>query len=85
MKLAVYLKEQRAEKELDEKALDEWEKRLKQVRAVQHDLQVHLESLPDLSSIESVIELVPLPSAGDLFASSSSTGGSSFHPFINMD
>ena len=34
---------------------------------VKKELETHLESLPDLSSLDAVAEMIPLPSAGDLF------------------
>lgn len=34
---------------------------------VKRELETHLESLPDLTSIDAVAELTPLPSAGELF------------------
>jgi regulator of Ty1 transposition protein 103 len=69
LKLAVYIREQKAELEQDEKMIEEWQKKLKNAINVRNDLKVHLDSLPDLSSIEEAAELIPLPSAGDLFAS----------------
>jgi len=53
----------------DQKIIDEWEKKFKQVKNVENELQIHLKSLPDLSSIEEAAILTPLPSAGDLFSS----------------
>jgi hypothetical protein len=38
------------------------------VKQIKSELQVHLESLPDLSTIEEAAILKPLPSAGDLFS-----------------
>ena len=67
--LATYIRHQNNEMENDQKLIDDWQKKLKQVETVKHELQTHLESLPDLSSIEEIAELTPLPSAGDLFSS----------------
>jgi len=66
--LATFIKQQNQEVENETKLLEEWQRRLKQVKNVQHELQIHLESLPDLSSIEEAAILKPLPSAGDLFS-----------------
>ena len=66
--LATFIKQQNQEVENETKLLEEWQRRLKQVKIVQHELQIHLESLPDLSSIEEAAILKPLPSAGDLFS-----------------
>lgn len=66
--LAAFVKQQNQEVENETKLLEEWQKRLKNVKNVQHELQIHLESLPDLSSIEEAAILKPLPSAGDLFS-----------------
>lgn len=68
LQLAVYIRKERSELENDQKMIDEWQKKLKQVNIVKKELQTHLESLPDLSSIEEAAELIPLPSAGDLFS-----------------
>jgi regulator of Ty1 transposition protein 103 len=65
--LATYLKQQQNEIDTDQKLVDEWHKKFKQVLGVRKELETHLKSLPDLSSIEVAAELVPLPSAGDLF------------------
>lgn len=69
LKLALYIREQKAELEQDEKMIEEWHKKLKNAVNVRNDIKIHLDSLPDLSSIEEAAELIPLPSAGDLFAS----------------
>jgi len=57
---------------LTEERLGEYETKLQKVTAVKKELQAHLENLPDLSKLPNPI---PLPSAGDLFASSSKMGG----------
>ena len=67
--LAAFIRQQRTECDNDQKLIDEWQRKLKQVKSVKTELQIHLESLPDLSSIEEAATLTPLPSAGDLFSS----------------
>ena len=67
--LAAYIRQQNNEIENDEKLLDDWRKKFKQVENVKQELQTHLESLPDLRSIEEIASITPLPSAGDLFSS----------------
>jgi regulator of Ty1 transposition protein 103 len=67
--LAAFIRQQNNEIENDEKLLDDWKKKLKQVENVKQELQTHLESLPDLRSIEEIASITPLPSAGDLFSS----------------
>lgn len=67
--LAAYIRQQRLKNETDQKCIEEWEQKLKQVKHVENELQIHLKSLPDLSSIEEAAILTPLPSAGDLFSS----------------
>lgn len=37
------------------------------VLVVKKELETHLESLPDLSSLDAAAQLTPLPSAGELF------------------
>ncbi|CAF0732888.1 unnamed protein product [Brachionus calyciflorus] len=69
LKLAAFIRKETQELENDQKMIDEWNKKLKQVYSVRKELQNHLESLPDLTSIEEAAELIPLPSAGDLFSS----------------
>jgi len=66
--LAAFIKQQEQEAENEAKQIDEWQTKLKQVKQIRTELQVHLESLPDLSSIEEAAILKPLPSAGDLFS-----------------
>ncbi|RNA41091.1 regulation of nuclear pre-mRNA domain-containing 1B-like isoform X1 [Brachionus plicatilis] len=68
LKLAAFIRNQSSEIENDEKMISEWQEKVKQVNAVKKELQNHLQSLPDLASIEEAAELVPLPSAGDLFS-----------------
>jgi regulator of Ty1 transposition protein 103 len=46
----------------------EWEQKMKEVEKVKKELHVHLQSLPDLSSIEKAAVHIPLPSPGDLFS-----------------
>lgn len=65
--LAAFIRHQQQEMENDKKLIEEWQKKLKQVMGVKRELETHLESLPDLSSLDAVAELTPLPSAGDLF------------------
>jgi len=67
--LAAFIRQQNNEIENDEKLLEDWKKKLKQVENVKQELQTHLESLPDLRSIEEIASITPLPSAGDLFSS----------------
>jgi len=67
--IAAYIRQKQLEMESDEKVIEEWENKLKQVKNVENELQIHLKSLPDLSSIEEAAILTPLPSAGDLFSS----------------
>ena len=69
LKLASFIRSQNEEILKDQKMIDEWNKKLKQATLVRKELQNHLESLPDLSTIEEAAELIPLPSAGDLFSS----------------
>lgn len=66
--LAAFIKQQNLEVENEAKLLEEWQRKLKQVKSVKQELQIHLESLPDLASIEEAATLAPLPSAGDLFS-----------------
>lgn len=66
--MASYVKKLKDTNEKDQKTLDEWRSKLKQVKSVETELQVHLKSLPDLTSIEEAAILKPLPSAGDLFS-----------------
>lgn len=68
VKLAAFIRNQNLEIEQDEKLISEWQEKIKQVNVVKKELQNHLESLPDLASIEEAAELAPLPSAGDLFS-----------------
>jgi regulator of Ty1 transposition protein 103 len=68
-KLVDYTEFQMKESENDEKLLREWEERYTNALQLKNELRVHLESLPDLDSIEKVAEITPLPSAGDLFSS----------------
>ena len=67
--LAAFIRQQNNEMENDEKLLEDWRKKFKQVENVKQELQTHLESLPDLRSIEEIALITPLPSAGDLFSS----------------
>lgn len=67
LQLAAFIRHQQNEIENDQKLIDDWQKKLKQVMGVKRELEIHLESLPDLSSIDAVAEMTPLPSAGDLF------------------
>jgi len=67
--LAAYIQQSRKENENDQKLIENWQKKLKQVKNVENELQIHLKSLPDLSTIEEAATLTPLPSAGDLFSS----------------
>lgn len=67
LQLAAFIRHQQSEIENDQKLIEEWQKKFKQVMGVKKELETHLESLPDLSSLDAVAELIPLPSAGDLF------------------
>ena len=69
VQLLLLLRHQNNEIENDQKLIEEWEKKLKQAVHFKKELQTHLESLPDLSTIEVAAERIPLPSAGDLFSS----------------
>lgn len=66
--LTAYVRHQQAEMEQDQKLIEEWQRRFKQVQQVKRELEIHYESLPDLATIDQVAELTPLPSAGDLFS-----------------
>jgi regulator of Ty1 transposition protein 103 len=68
-KLLEYTEFQMKELENDEKLLREWDEKFKNALHLKNELRIHLESLPDLNSIEKVAEVTPLPSAGDLFSS----------------
>lgn len=65
--LSDYTQMQKFQLAVVEERLAEYETKLQKVTAVKKELQAHLENLPDLSKLPSPI---PLPSAGDLFASS---------------
>ena len=67
--LAAFVRQQNIEVENDQKLVEEWKKKFKQVESVKQELQTHLNSLPDLSSIDELASITPLPSAGDLFSS----------------
>lgn len=67
--LAAFIQEQRQKNENDQKLIEEWQQKLKQVKNVENELHIHLKNLPDLSTIEEAAILKPLPSAGDLFSS----------------
>lgn len=67
LQLAAFIRQQQQEMENDKKLIEEWQKKFKQVMGVKRELETHLESLPDLTSIDAVAELTPLPSAGELF------------------
>lgn len=67
LQLAAFIRHQQSEIENDQKLIEDWQKKFKQVMGVKKELETHLESLPDLSSLDAVAELIPLPSAGDLF------------------
>jgi regulator of Ty1 transposition protein 103 len=75
--LGAYVRQQVSEIEQDARTVDEWQRKCKQVQHVKSELEVHLDSLPDLAKIDQVASLTPLPSAGDLF-SSNSTSSSAF-------
>ena len=67
---AAFIRQQQLEIENDQKLIEEWQRKLKQVKNIKNELHTHLESLPDLTTIEEAAEMTPLPSAGDLFAAS---------------
>lgn len=67
--MGAYIQQKRTDNENAQAQIDEWQKKLEHVKAVEKELQVHLKSLPDLTSIEEAAILKPLPSAGDLFSS----------------
>ena len=67
--LGAFVRQQLNEIDNDQKAIEDWQKKLKQVQLVKSELETHLDSLPDLATIDQVAELTPLPSAGDLFSS----------------
>ena len=73
LQLAAFIRGQQTERVNDQKLIDEWQRILAQVKHVKHELRVHLENLPDLSSIEEAAELIPLPTPGDLFSSKASS------------
>lgn len=66
--MGAYVKQLKEANEQDQKTIEEWQLKLKQVKSVENELQVHLKSLPDLASIEEAAIMRPLPSAGDLFS-----------------
>ena len=70
--LAVYAREQQRELDAERKLIDEWQRKLAQVMQLKQELHVHLDSLPDLSAAQ----LLPLPSAGDLFSSNGNNSSS---------
>ena len=67
--LAAFIRQRKQEIESGQSQIEEWQKKLENVKLVKHELQKHLQNLPDLTSIEEAAELTPLPSAGDLFSS----------------
>ena len=67
--MGAYIQQKREENDNAQVQIDEWQKKLAHVKSVEKELQVHLKSLPDLTSIEEAAILKPLPSAGDLFSS----------------
>ncbi len=67
--MGAYIGQKRLEEESARAQAEEWRARLRHVRAVERELQTHLKSLPDLTSLEEAAILKPLPSAGDLFSS----------------
>lgn len=67
--MGAYIQQKREENENAQVQIDDWQKKLAHVKLVEKELQVHLKSLPDLTSIEEAAILKPLPSAGDLFSS----------------
>lgn len=63
--LVDYVAMQKYQQSKTEQKIEEYEVKLGKVKAVKNELKLHLENLPDLTKLPSPI---PLPSAGDLFA-----------------
>lgn len=85
--LATLIKNQKDHLSASEQKLSEYKEKLKKVSQVKNELKSHLQNLPDLRMLPSV--MAPLPSAGDLFQvahgrhytkPSSSVGSSSASP-----
>jgi len=68
--LATFIKNQQDSLNNSEKNLNEYREKLKKVVKVKAELKNHLQNLPDLRMLPSV--MAPLPSAGDLFNVNSS-------------
>ena len=71
--LATYIKNQRDSLTVSEQNLSEYREKLKKAYKVKSELKNHLQNLPDLRMLPSV--MAPLPSAGDLFNINASGGG----------
>ncbi|XP_048576525.1 regulation of nuclear pre-mRNA domain-containing protein 1B [Nematostella vectensis] len=70
--LTAFISLQKQKLQEAEKRLEEFRGKLEKVTIVRKELKSHLDNLPDLSKLPDVDGgLAPLPSAGDLFASSS--------------
>lgn len=67
--LATYIKNQKDSLTASERSLNEYREKLKKVIKVRSELKSHLQNLPDLRMLPSVLSSHPLPSAGDLFSS----------------
>lgn len=63
--LATYVKNQKDKLSVTESTIKEYRDKLSSVTKVRSELRSHLQNLPDLSLLPSV--MTPLPSAGDLF------------------
>lgn len=89
--LATFIKNQSDSLTKSEQQLNQFKEKLKQVDQVKKHLKAHLQNLPDLRMLPSV--MAPLPSAGDLFNAaaqaaarkSSSLGSSPVSPGTSPD
>lgn len=68
LQLNAFIKQHKSDLDTDNNNASEWKKKLEQVMNVKKELDIHYQSLPDLSVIEDSALLNPLPSAGDLFS-----------------
>lgn len=89
--LATFIKNQSDSLTKSEQQLNQFKEKLKQVDQVKKHLKAHLQNLPDLRMLPSI--MAPLPSAGDLFNAaaqaaarkSSSVGSSPVSPGTSPD
>jgi regulator of Ty1 transposition protein 103 len=66
--LNAFIRQQQTDLENDKQSLNEWKQRENNMQTIEHELDVHAKNLPDLKVIDEAAQLMPLPSANDLFS-----------------